>query len=66
MLTNREIALAVRRFASGEEGATAIEYGLIAFAVGTVLVLVLPGLSNSSLWEVFDSLVSALADLTNR
>jgi pilus assembly protein Flp/PilA len=47
------------RFMNDESGATAIEYGLIAAAMGLMLVLVLPNLSTA-ISEVFTSLTTGM------
>lgn len=50
-------------FAKDESGATAIEYGLIAAAIGLLLVLVLP-LIRSELDRVFRGIATGLATFT--
>jgi pilus assembly protein Flp/PilA len=47
------------RFMNDESGATAIEYGLIAAAMGLMLVIVLPPLSTA-ISEVFTSLTTGM------
>lgn len=47
------------RFVKDESGATAIEYGLIAAAIGLMLVVAMPLLS-SALQTVFSSITGAL------
>lgn len=47
------------RFMNDESGATAIEYGLIAAAMGLMLVLVLPDLSTA-ISAVFTSLTTGM------
>jgi pilus assembly protein Flp/PilA len=47
------------RFMNDESGATAIEYGLIAAAMGLMLVIVLPPLSTA-ISDVFTSLTSGM------
>lgn len=48
------------RFVKDESGATAIEYGLIAAAIGLMLILVLPAL-RTTLQGVFVDLTTGLA-----
>lgn len=48
------------RFVKDESGATAIEYGLIAAAIGLMLVIVMPLLSDQ-LEIVFTRITTALA-----
>jgi pilus assembly protein Flp/PilA len=48
------------KFLKDESGATAIEYGLIAAAVGLVLVVVMP-LVGGELNTLFDRIATALA-----
>ena len=50
----------VARFVKDESGATAIEYGLIAAAIGLMLVAVLPSLRNA-LQNKFSTISSALS-----
>ena len=47
------------RFAKDESGATAIEYGLIAAAIGLMLVVAMPLLATA-LKAVFSSITGAL------
>jgi pilus assembly protein Flp/PilA len=47
------------RFVKDESGATAIEYGLIAAAIGLMLVVAMPLLSTA-LKAVFSSITGAL------
>lgn len=51
---------AIVKFFKDEEGATAIEYGLIAGLIAVALVTVL-GLLSGSLQATFQSIVDALA-----
>lgn len=51
------------RFVKDESGATAIEYGLIAAAIGLLLVAVLPAL-QTALSGVFGAISSGLTDFT--
>ena len=48
------------RFMNDESGATAIEYGLIAAAMGLMLVAVMPGLS-AAVQAVFSSLTTGMS-----
>lgn len=48
------------RFVKDESGATAIEYGLIAAAIGLMLVLVLPNL-RTALQGVYQGITTGLA-----
>ena len=48
------------RFVKDESGATAIEYGLIAAAIGLMLVLVLPSL-RTALQGVYEGITTGLA-----
>lgn len=48
-----------KRFVKDESGATAIEYGLIAAAIGLMLVLVMPLLSTQ-LSNVFTAITAGL------
>lgn len=48
------------RFVKDESGATAIEYGLIAAAIGLMLVIVLPGL-RGALQDVYSGITTGLA-----
>lgn len=50
----------LRNFLRNEDGATAIEYGLIAALVSIVIVITL-GLVGGSLTDVFTSINTALA-----
>jgi len=47
----------ITRFVKDESGATAIEYGLIAAAIGLMLIVVMPKLA-SSISVTFTSLAS--------
>ncbi len=49
----------IARFVKDESGATAIEYGLIAAAIGLMLIAVLPSL-KSALSTTFTSVTSGL------
>ena len=49
----------IARFVKDESGATAIEYGLIAAAIGLMLIAVLPSL-KSALSTTFNSVPSGL------
>ena len=49
----------IARFVKDESGATAIEYGLIAAAIGLMLIAVLPSL-KSALSTTFNSVTSGL------
>jgi pilus assembly protein Flp/PilA len=51
------------RFLKDESGATAIEYGLIAAAIGLMLVAVLPGLRDA-LSTVFGSVTTGVGTFT--
>lgn len=51
------------RFVKDESGATAIEYGLIAAAIGLVLVATLP-LIRGELTRVFQAIGNALVSFT--
>ncbi|HEX7110527.1 MAG TPA: Flp family type IVb pilin [Aestuariivirga sp.] len=51
------------RFMNDESGATAIEYGLIAAAMGLMLVIVMPPLSTA-VSEVFTSLTTGMETVT--
>ena len=49
----------IARFVKDESGATAIEYGLIAAAIGLMLIAVLPSL-KSALSTTFTNVTSGL------
>ena len=49
----------MKKFINDESGATAIEYGLIAAAMGLMLVIVMPIIATS-LSEVFGKLTTGL------
>jgi pilus assembly protein Flp/PilA len=49
----------ISRFVKDESGATAIEYGLIAAAIGLMLVVTMP-LVSSALKGVFGKITSSL------
>jgi pilus assembly protein Flp/PilA len=51
------------RFVKDESGATAIEYGLIAAAIGLMLVLVLP-LVRTEVDRIFRAIATGLATFT--
>jgi pilus assembly protein Flp/PilA len=51
------------RFVKDESGATAIEYGLIAAAIGLMLVAVLPAL-RAALSTVFTNITTGLGTFT--
>jgi pilus assembly protein Flp/PilA len=51
------------RFMNDESGATAIEYGLIAAAMGLMLVIVMPPLA-AAVSEVFTSLTTGMETVT--
>ena len=51
------------RFMNDESGATAIEYGLIAAAMGLMLVIVMPPLSTA-VSNVFTSLTTGMSTVT--
>ena len=51
------------RFMNDESGATAIEYGLIAAAMGLMLVAVMPALSTA-VSDVFTSLTTGMSTVT--
>lgn len=51
------------RFMNDESGATAIEYGLIAAAMGLMLVAVMPALSGA-ISGVFGALTSGVATVS--
>ena len=51
------------RFMNDESGATAIEYGLIAAAMGLMLVAVMPALSGA-ISGVFNGLTSGVATVS--
>ena len=51
------------RFMNDESGATAIEYGLIAAAMGLMLVIVMPPLATA-VSEVFTSLTTGMETVT--
>ncbi len=53
----------IKRFINDESGATAIEYGLIAAAMGLMLVVVMPPLS-AAVQGVFSSLTTGVATVT--
>ncbi len=53
----------IKRFINDESGATAIEYGLIAAAMGLMLVVVMPPLSTA-VQGVFSSLTTGVATVT--
>lgn len=50
---------AAKQFARDEEGVTAIEYGLIAFLIATVIVLAVTNV-GTRLNEIFGEIVTAL------
>jgi pilus assembly protein Flp/PilA len=50
----------IARFVKDESGATAIEYGLIAAAIGLMLIAVLPSL-KSQLSTTFTSVTNGLS-----
>lgn len=50
----------MKKFINDESGATAIEYGLIAAAMGLMLVLVMPTLSDA-VSAVFQKLATGLS-----
>ena len=50
----------LKRFLKNEDGATAIEYGLIAALIGVVIITAV-GLVGTSLQGVFNSIAAALA-----
>ncbi len=49
----------IRRFASDESGATAIEYGLIAALMAVACVVVLEAI-GASLSQIFDAVTNSL------
>ena len=51
------------RFMNDESGATAIEYGLIAAAMGLMLVIVMPPLA-AAVSSVFTSLTTGMSTVT--
>jgi pilus assembly protein Flp/PilA len=51
------------RFMNDESGATAIEYGLIAAAMGLMLVIVMPPLA-AAVSDVFTSLTTGMSTVT--
>ena len=55
----RDLESAVRNFLVDENGATAIEYGLIAAATGLALVLVMPTIKNK-LTNTFNNISNKL------
>jgi pilus assembly protein Flp/PilA len=52
----------MKKFINDESGATAIEYGLIAAAMGLMLVAVMPIISDA-ISEVFGELTSGLSSM---
>jgi pilus assembly protein Flp/PilA len=52
----------MKKFINDESGATAIEYGLIAAAMGLMLVIVMPIIADS-VSEVFGKLSSGLSSM---
>jgi len=54
----------ISRFVKDESGATAIEYGLIAAAIGLMLVAVMPSV-KTAIKNVFDSLVAGLGTVSS-
>ncbi len=50
---------AAKQFARDEEGVTAIEYGLIAFLIATVIVVAVTNV-GTRLNEIFEEIVAAL------
>lgn len=54
----------IARFAKDESGATAIEYGLIAAAIGLMLIAVLPTL-KTQLSATFNAVSDGLSSFNN-